>query len=225
MRRQGAVRYCDDFCILVLADGLGSGVKANILATLTSTIICEMMAEGATLPEAVDTITATLPQCQERGIAYSTFTIVQVYYDGSVNLIEFDNPAAIVLRHGVSLPLERTVRQIGERKIRESSFLAEPDDFIVVFSDGIIHAGVGTFLNFGWDHQDVEQHLLQYCRSTDPAREVTRILLACVNDLYKGKPGDDSTVATAKLSGRQRPGSWLVRRSIRRTMPALSAAC
>ncbi len=194
-----AVRYCDDFCILVLADGLGSGVKANILATLTSTIICEMMAEGATLPEAVDTITATLPQCQERGIAYSTFTIVQVYYDGSVNLIEFDNPAAIVLRHGVSLPLERTVRQIGERKIRESSFLAEPDDFIVVFSDGIIHAGVGTFLNFGWDHQDVEQHLLQYCRSTDPAREVTRILLACVNDLYKGKPGDDSTVATAKI--------------------------
>ena len=65
-----AIRYCDQFCILVLADGLGSGVKANILSTLTSTIICEMMAEGSTLQEAVDTITATLPQCQERGIAY-----------------------------------------------------------------------------------------------------------------------------------------------------------
>ena len=194
-----AIRYCDQFCILVLADGLGSGVKANILSTLTSTIICEMMAEGSTLQEAVDTITATLPQCQERGIAYSTFTIVQIYYDGTAYLIEFDNPAAIIMRRGQCLELPRTTRMIGGRKIRESSFQVEPNDFIVVFSDGIIHAGVGTFLNFGWDHADVEKHLTEYCRSTDPAREVTRILLACVNDLYQGKPGDDSTVATAKI--------------------------
>mgnify|MGYP002224271383 CR=1 FL=1 len=108
-----AIRYCDQFCILVLADGLGSGVKANILSTLTSTIICEMMAEGATLQEAVDTITATLPQCQERGIAYSTFTIVQIYYDGTAHLIEFDNPAAVIMRRGNCIELQRTTRVIG----------------------------------------------------------------------------------------------------------------
>lgn len=194
-----AVRYCDDCCVMVLADGLGSGVKANILSTLTSTIICEMMSEGCDLQEAVETITATLPECQERGIAYSTFSILQVFYDGQAYLVEFDNPPAILLRNKESVILHRTVREIGQRQIRESKFQVQPNDILVMFSDGIIHAGVGQILNFGWDHVDVESHLTQYCKADDTAREATRILLACVNDLYQGKPGDDSTVAAARI--------------------------
>ena len=97
----------EDFFIMVLADGLGSGVKANILSTLTSTIISEMLFNGASLSEAVDTIAMTLPVCQERGVAYSTFTIIQVYYDGKVRIIEFDNPLAIVIRNNRLLVLVR----------------------------------------------------------------------------------------------------------------------
>ncbi len=64
--------------VIVLADGLGSGVKASILSTLTAKIISTMLAAGLKLEDAVETIAATLPVCSNRGIAYSTFTILRL---------------------------------------------------------------------------------------------------------------------------------------------------
>ena len=42
-----------DSNIAILADGMGSGVKANILATLTSQILKTMFANGAPIEDAV----------------------------------------------------------------------------------------------------------------------------------------------------------------------------
>lgn len=193
------IRRNDESFVMVLADGLGSGVKANILSTLTSTIIAEMVSAGATLQEVVETIAATLPECKERGIAYSTFTIVQVFYNGCAYLVEFDNPATIIVRDRCIFEPVRTIRMIGKRKIVESTFEVKVDDAIVLFSDGIIHAGIEQTLNFGWDHKEVQQFLLTYTKKSDTAKEFTRILLANVNNLYGGQPGDDSTVACAKI--------------------------
>ena len=70
------VEQGDNSTVIVLADGLGSGVKASILSTLTSKIISTMMAEGLTLEDCVESIAQTLPICSVRGVAYSTFTIL-----------------------------------------------------------------------------------------------------------------------------------------------------
>lgn len=137
----------DESFIMVLADGLGSGVKANILSTLTSTIISEMIFEGASLSETVETVAKTLPVCQERHVAYSTFSIIQVFYDGHVKLIEYDNPLAIFIRDGMIMKINRQERIYNEKKIYEASFNVLPNDYITFFSDGIIHAGVGQTLN------------------------------------------------------------------------------
>lgn len=193
------IRRNDESFVMVLADGLGSGVKANILSTLTSTIIAEMVSSGASLQDVVETIAATLPECKERGIAYSTFTILQVFYDGVAHLVEFDNPATIFIRDSQILETTREVRMIGKRKITESTFQVKKNDSLIMFSDGIIHAGIEQALNFGWDHPQVQQFLLDYTKPNDTAKEITRILLANVNDLYGGRPGDDSTVACAKI--------------------------
>lgn len=193
------VRHNDEFYLMVLADGLGSGVKANILSTLTSTIISEMMIEGCSVEEVVETITATLPECKERKVAYSTFTILQVYYTGYARVVEFDNPSAIILRNHQEVKLEKTVKMYQQRNISEATFEVRPNDYIVFFSDGIIHAGLGTVLNLGWEHENVVEHLLAYYKEEDTANQVNDLLLCCVNDLYGGKCGDDSTVCVARI--------------------------
>jgi len=194
-----AIKRNENSFIAVLADGLGSGVKANILSTLTSTIISEMIVAGASIKEVIETISATLPECKVRKVAYSTFTIVQVFDDGRCKLVEFDNPDTIVIRNKEALVLTKDVYKIGHRTIKEVEFQVEPNDFIIFFSDGIIHAGLGTVLNLGWEHQDVIAYLQKYSKTSDSVKEVNRLLLAAVNDLYRGEPKDDSTVAVLKI--------------------------
>jgi len=190
--------------VMVLADGLGSGVKANILATLTATILSEMLNQGLGLDDAVETITRTLPECAERKIAYSTFAVLQVFSDGNAYLAEFDQPQSIVLRNLEEVAILRTSIRLQNRTIYESHFTVLPDDVIVLYSDGVLHAGIGRVLNFGWARSEVVNHLKQTIRPGDSAMMITDTLLVAVNDLYQGCPSDDATVATAKIvSGNQ----------------------
>ncbi|MBR4456759.1 MAG: SpoIIE family protein phosphatase [Solobacterium sp.] len=193
------IRRSNDCLVMVLADGLGSGVKANILSTLTSTILSEMIFSGMLLSDAVETIADTLPVCSERGVAYSTFTIVQIYYDGAAYIAEFDNPACVVMRNGKVLEHDRQCEELNGRKIYITNMLVEPGDRFIAFSDGVLHAGVGMALNFGWGQKEVEQFLVDSTTPQDNSREVSRILLTNVDYLYGGEPGDDSTVCCLSI--------------------------
>lgn len=185
--------------VMVLADGLGSGVKANILSTLTSTIISEMIFEGLPLYEAVETIAATLPVCSDRDVAYSTFTILQIDYSGKARLVQYDNPLAVWIRKNQVMDMDKKEVLINDKKIYESEFTLEPDDHILFFSDGILYAGTEMQLNYNWGQKDVEEFLGASVKDDDPARECARILLAMVNSLYDGKPYDDCTVAAVRI--------------------------
>ena len=127
----------EDTRIGVLADGLGSGVKANILATLTAQILATMSVGGMSVEDCVNTIVRTLPECSVRKIAYSTFTLIKIRDQKHVELIRFDNPHTIVLRGGRAIELEHQARMIDGKKIYESRFEAEVGDVLVVISDGV----------------------------------------------------------------------------------------
>jgi len=101
-----------DSLILVLSDGLGSGVKANILSTITGKIISTMMIGGATLEDTVETVVNTLPVCQVRKVAYSTFSILKISNDGRVCLTEFASPACIFVRNNSLMNIEYENRSI-----------------------------------------------------------------------------------------------------------------
>ena len=128
----------EECAILVLADGLGSGVKANILSTLTSKILCTMIEGGMAIEDCIDTIASTLPVCKVRGVAYSTFTIIRVVRNRLVELIQFDNPDVIVLRNGERYDYPITTRTVSGKTIHESRFPVEENDlFIAMLS--LIH--------------------------------------------------------------------------------------
>ena len=112
-----------DSDVVILSDGMGSGVKANILATLTSKILKTMFDHDYPLKNPLETIAKTLPVCQVRGVAYSTFSILQIFHSGEAYLAEFDNPACIFIRDGkvVDIPLRRRISK--ERKSGNIGFM------------------------------------------------------------------------------------------------------
>ena len=189
----------DDYFLMVLADGLGSGVKANILSTLTSKIIATMLSNGATLTDAVETIASTLPVCSERGVAYSTFTIVKIELNGSVYLAEFDNPSLVLFHEDILTSIQRDELQIEGKTIYTSSFTVEPDDMLITFSDGVVHAGVGRLLDLGWQYDNIVSYLCENLLPGMSPRAIVKRLLASVNTLYMDKPGDDSTVCAMRV--------------------------
>ena len=191
-----------DETILVLADGMGSGVKANILATLTSKIISTLMSGDADIDECVETISETLPVCSIRGIAYSTFTIVRVKHNGEIYTAEFDGPEFVMLRDGVLEEPEKEMRVISGKEIWESHFTAKPGDMIISFSDGVIHAGIGRLINLGWKRVNVMEFIQRNYRPHISARVMTKDLVSVCDHLYEGEPGDDTTVAAVHIMPR-----------------------
>ena len=188
-----------DSDIMILADGMGSGVKANILSTLTSKILGTMFLNGATLEECVDTIVETLPVCQVRQVAYSTFSILQVYHNGDVYLVEFDNPGCIFIRDGRLMPIPQNLREIDGKKINEFRFQVKKGDALILMSDGTIHAGVGQLLNFGWLWDDIAAYAVkEYGKTISAVRLASSICQAC-DELYMFRPGDDTTVACMRI--------------------------
>ena len=188
-----------DSDIMILADGMGSGVKANILATLTSKILGTMFLNGATLEECVDTIVQTLPVCQVRQVAYSTFSILQVYNNGDAYLVEFDNPGCIFIRDGPLMNIPKNIREVEGKKINEYRFQVKRGDAFVLMSDGTIHAGVGDLLNFGWLWEDIAAYAVkQYAITVSAVRLANALSQAC-DELYGFRPGDDTTVAVMRI--------------------------
>lgn len=181
--------------MIVLSDGLGSGVKASILATLTTEIIMTMLKAEAALTDVIETVIGTLPICQVRKIAYATFTIIEIENStGNFRMINFDNPPLLHFKNGKRVDLEKKTEKILDKQITLCSGSLVKGDFLGVMSDGVLYAGLGTTLNFGWGWQNVAEYvekLLVWRPHT--ARDVVVDVIAKTRSLYRDNIGDDTT--------------------------------
>ncbi len=197
------VVYRGEEITLVLSDGLGSGVKANILATLTSKMLATMLANGIPIIDCVESILETLPVCKVRNVAYSTFSIIHLNQDGEGTLFEFDAPQAILLRDGKSIDFPREEMNVQGRLVNKTDLKLQDGDAIVNMSDGVMHAGIGTILNFGWGHEEIVSYMEEHFEEKLSARALAALLGKAAKELYLDKMGDDTTIACVKFREKQ----------------------
>jgi hypothetical protein len=194
------IRARPDTFVAVLSDGLGSGVKAHILSTLTAEIAARMSESGASIEDVVQTLAETLPECSVRKLAYATFAVLTVSQGKDAHLVEFDSAPLILIRGGsiVNLPMEERV--VGDRKIREVHFDLEENDFMVLISDGYEHAGLGGIYRLGWGWKNIAMAVQRFVQAgiVDTFKLTQALSNTCLK-LYEDKPGDDATVIGMKV--------------------------
>lgn len=191
-----------DKLTVVLSDGLGSGVKANILATLTSKILSTMVSRNMPLDDCIDTMASTLPVCKERKLAYATFTVLEVE-DDQAHLVQYDNPRAILLRNGKRAKYADSVRFSGEKEIHESRIPLQVGDILVMMSDGVANAGVGKLMPDGFSADDVAQFLETWYTPDISAARLAAALASACQSLSLESVDDDTTVIAVRVRERR----------------------
>lgn len=187
-----------DSVTLVFSDGLGSGVKASILSTLTTRIATRMLDEGLPLTEVVQTVSETLPICRVRKIAYSTFCMTQLYTYGKADMAAYDSPPPFLLRRNKLQILPYEEWEIAGKQISGYSFPVRAGDWLVLVSDGVINAGIGGAYPLGWGWEKVGKYLEGHLHESLSASGMAAKLAHLVEELYEGAPGDDVSIVVIK---------------------------
>lgn len=187
-----------DEIMVALSDGLGSGVKAGILSTMTVKLAATLLSRGLPLDDVMATINKTLPVCKVRGLAYATLAVLATDSKGSTRLLVNDSPQALLLREGELLEPPFSQSVVGQKQIQQSQFQLQVGDTLFLFSDGVTHAGVGGVLELGWGMDGLRYYIQKKAPSLTEPEEWTREILDIVNILYQGQPGDDATVVVLR---------------------------
>jgi len=152
--------------ITVLSDGLGSGIKASVLSTITATMSLRFAQLNRDLRETAMTIATTLPLCSVRKISYATFTIIDIASDFKVNVVEYDNPELIVFKGSEfqQIPMKKVKIDMPDRDaayLRFYTYNLSLDDRIIVCSDGVVQSGLGRKgMPFGWGWKELVRFIL-----------------------------------------------------------------
>lgn len=187
-----------DSTVVVLSDGLGSGVKANILATLTSTIAAHLMVKGLDVTEVMYTIKDTLPVCQVRKLAYATCTMLQINENGGCYISQFDNPPVLFWRDTEVIPLAGNPLNIADRNVQESKLQLQEGDIILLMSDGVTHAGIQALLPLGLGVDGIIGVLKTRVNQHQSAQLMAEEVVELCEAYSAGDPRDDITVVVIK---------------------------
>lgn len=167
----------------VLSDGLGSGIKANILSSMTATMLLKFIAAGRDLKKASEVIMDSLPICQVRRISYATFSVIDCNDDGYAKIVEEGNPEFVWVRKNKILKPEVNVvssKKFSNRHMHTYEIFLEPDDRLIFCSDGVTQSGLGSpQYKLGWRREGLVDLTLEKIKN-NPAissRKLSEIIV------------------------------------------------
>jgi len=188
--------------IAALSDGLGNGIKANILANMTVTMALKFMSANMEMTRSAEIMMGALPLCRNREISYATFTLIDIMLNGTVKLVEMGNPESLVFRAGKNFTPEQTTEsrvKCAEQTLRISKFAVQQHDRLAFLSDGISQTGAGTDQSpSGWGVNGCRQFMAGIVGANP---EITALELAdlMIREALRREPayraGDDMTCA------------------------------
>ena len=193
--------------LAALSDGLGSGVKAHILATMTTSMAIKFLESNVPTLEAAEIIMDSLPVCEVRKIGYATFSLFDFRLGGRARVTEMGNPGYIHLRDVSEVAPLKDEMVVSEhwpdREVRECEADFRPGDRIIMCSDGVTQAGLGQRrdMKFGWRRSGVLQFVqrLIAADSEISAKDLSSAIAREALNLVPGGCKDDISCAVAYL--------------------------
>jgi len=183
---------------IVLCDGIGSGLKANIYAKMCCARIIHMLREGSSVKRTFETVGETMNKAWGTGDPFSVFTIVSILNTGNTTIMAYDMPSPIFICKQYANVVKSRTYYWKKALIHESHLILRKNEGVVIMSDGITQAGLGNGLINGWESEGVVKfvnlnsyiHNIQY-------RDLTNSIHKQALKLWGKKYGDDCTVVTA----------------------------
>jgi len=182
---------------IVVSDGLGHGIKANIAATMCVSRLLELFRGGFSLRVGFANMTKTMNESRGTDLPYAVFTVARILNDGTTTVLSYDMPAPIFISPRLASVLPQRTLSLENSLIGETNCHLEPGEGILIVSDGITQAGMGTSFRLGWEIEGV-------CRYTNTClldgvlpREIPQYVHYRALEIWGRVAGDDCTVNLA----------------------------
>lgn len=187
----------DKATLMVLCDGVGSGVYANVAAITCAARLSELMREGRTLRTAAMRVAESMNRARTEEMPFSAFTVLRILPSGHFACYAYENPGPILIRNGTAEALTQTFVALRYEIIAESSGMLAEGDSLLICTDGVTHAGLGGGYAVGWELPGVVQEINSYFVQGGALDRLPFRLLKTVNQISGRAFWDDTSIAMA----------------------------
>ncbi len=183
--------------LLILCDGIGSGIRANIAATLCAARLRTLIQGGFSLRHAVSEVATTMEQAKQDATTYCAFTAARILNDGSMTALSYEIPTPLRLSNRDVSPLPTRSLTLGKVLLLETRCLLQPGEGVLLVSDGITQAGIGTRFHQAWGVEGVARFLNQTQNARERPAELPGSVIQEATRLGDGGVTDDMSVLLA----------------------------